>query len=148
MIALAASSHSLDGLFGAITQIVPPVRTDTRWSEILETLKSGFEIRGPAGGGGWAREFDWLFDARDAALHAEESFQATVPHPTGTNASPEHVRYSLECAIRAVSLLLEVLEICVAHPRTELAQWAIDFRPAVERLRASRTPRLELLEPR
>jgi hypothetical protein len=134
MIAIAACSHSLDALFGAVRELVPEIRTPRRRSTILETLKAGFEIRGSAAGGRWAGEFNWLFDLRDAALHFEESQAPTVPHPTGTNTGPENVLYSLEPAERAVSLLIEVLDTCTANPRPALVEWATAMRPTAESL--------------
>jgi hypothetical protein len=110
-------------MFGVVKEFVAEVRTDRRWSTILETLKEGFEIRGDAGGGRWARELEWLFDLRDAALHFKEAQQPTVPHPTGTTTGAENVLYSLEPAERAVSLLLEVRDTCTAKPRAPLADW-------------------------
>jgi hypothetical protein len=138
LIAIAAASHGLDALFGVVKEAISPVRAKRRWSAILETLKAGFVISGSAGGGRWARDFKWLFELRDAAVHFEESQKPTLPHPTGTHTGPENVLYSLEPAQRAVSLLLEVLDTCTRNPRPPLAAWAETMRPAVEQLEARR----------
>jgi len=137
MVAIAAAAHALDALFGAVRELVPEAKTNRRWSTILETLKRTSVIKGSAGGGRWAREFEWLFDLRDSALHFQESQAETVPHPTGTNTGPENVLYSLEPAERAVALLLEVLETCTADPRPPLDEWAKTMRPTVDSLRKS-----------
>jgi hypothetical protein len=138
LIAIAAASHALDALYGVVKEVVSPVWSERRWSAILETLKAGFVIRGSAGGGRWARDFEWLFKLRDAAVHFEESQKPTVPHPTGTHTGPENVMYSLEPAERAVSLMLEVLDVCTKNPRRPLATWAKTMRPTVEQLHARR----------
>jgi hypothetical protein len=54
-------------------------------------------------------EFEWLFDLRDAAEHPEESPKLSVPHPLGTNTTPEQVDYSMESATKAVESALSVL---------------------------------------
>jgi hypothetical protein len=138
MVAVAAASHSLDALFGVVVERIARPTTEKRWSLILETLKTGFDIRGRAGGGEWAREFEWLYDLRDAAVHARESLAPPVPHPTGTHAGPEHVRYALESATRSVSLLLSVLENCAANPRPPLREWAANSLSTVKRLAEQR----------
>lgn len=50
----------------------------------------------------WVSEFEWLFDLRDAALHAQEKPRPLVPHPLGTGAAQEDVDYSVESAERAI----------------------------------------------
>jgi hypothetical protein len=55
MVAVSASAHALDALFGSISQIISPARTDTRWSSILETVKRAGHVTGSAGGAGGPR---------------------------------------------------------------------------------------------
>jgi hypothetical protein len=130
VVAVAASAHALDALYGST--VIPPV-VRARWVEkdtkrpgkIREALKLVFAT-GPMNTP-WVSEFKWLFDLRDAAVHAEEIPKASVPHPVGTNTASEQVDYSTESATRAVELALSVLRWCVDHPRQNLAdavQWS------------------------
>lgn len=140
MVAVSASAHGLDALFGGLARVVAPVRTGSRWSTILETVKQAAFVRGPAVGGGiWAREFEWLFDARDAAVHFEEAPHPSVPHPSGTYSGHENALYCLESARRAVDLLLEVIETCVDAPRPQISTWADTMRPTLDELRRLRS---------
>jgi hypothetical protein len=85
---------------------------------------------------------DWLFDLRDAALHAEEKPRPPVSHPLGTNTAWENVDYSIESAERAVDLAVSVLKWCVDHPRpnvTDAVAWAGANRASVQELATSVT---------
>ena len=126
MIAVAASSHSLDALYGRVKVDLAggAVRTDNRWSTILETVRQAAKVTGTAEGGQWAAEFEWLYDLRDSAVHYEEKMSPSVPHPTGTSSGAENARYCAEAATRAVNLALEVLETCLTSPRPPLEPWA------------------------
>jgi hypothetical protein len=126
MVAVSASAHALDALYGALQDRLPPSTAERRPSRILETLRSGVELRGRAGGGRWATEFAWLFDLRDAAVHHEEQSRPSVAHPTGVNSSAENALYSLEAASRAVDFMLEVFSTCVEKPRAPLEGWAAE----------------------
>jgi hypothetical protein len=138
MIAISAAAHSLDALYGAVKPNVTASTAEKRPMKILEALCAGFEVRGAAGGGAWAREFRWLFDLRDAALHFEEASKPTVPHPAGGNSGVENATYALESTTRAVDFLLEVLQLCVSSPRPPLTSWASAHAHAVKGLRESR----------
>ena len=125
MIAIAASSHALDALYGRVKRELPErPETENRWSTILEELKRAAYVKGSAGGGRWAKELEWLFDLRNAALHYEEKMTPTVPHPSGASSGVENVIYCAEAATRAVDLALEILDTCITAPRPELAAWA------------------------
>lgn len=138
LIAVSASAHTLDALYGVVGDIVAPVETGTRWSTLLETFKAAFYVRGRAGGGAWAEEFEWLFDLRDSAVHHDEESRESVPHPTGTNVSWANVAYSLESAERAVNLMLEVLDTAFRNPRPSVAKWASDHQHVLDALRELR----------
>jgi hypothetical protein len=80
LIAVSATAHALDALYGAVKPSIPIARalTDTwkanelpREKWILETLKHGFNV-GPYTAH-WAIELVWLFDLRDAAVHPRRS---------------------------------------------------------------------------
>lgn len=140
IVAVSASAHSLDALYGS-TVIPQAVRdqwrsTGTkRHGKIREALKQVFDTG--AMNTRWVAEFEWLFDLRDAALHAEEKPRPPVPHPLGTNTAQENVDYSVESAERALDLAMSVLGWCVDHPRKSLpdaVSWASLHQPTLAKL--------------
>lgn len=143
LVAVSASAHALDGLYGST--VIPQAVRDTwkgkgtkRHGKIREALKQVFDT-GQVNTK-WVADFDWLFDLRDAALHAEERPRPPVPHPLGTNTAQENVDYSIESAKRAVDLGVSVLMWCVDHPRSHVADavaWAGANRASVQELAAS-----------
>src|SRR5439155_21838497 len=75
LVAVSASAHALDALYGST--VVPQAVRDMwkgkgtkRHGKIREALKQIFDT-GQVNTK-WVADFDWLFDLRDAALHAEE----------------------------------------------------------------------------
>jgi DNA-directed RNA polymerase subunit RPC12/RpoP len=140
MVAIAASAHALDALYGS--SAVPASVRDRfkgkrpgRRNTIREALKAPFDT-GPMNDR-WVVEFDWLFDLRDDAAHAEETLQPSVPHPIGSNVSHEWATYRVEAAERAVGFVLDVFTWCVDHPRPSLpdsVQWSTAHRGNVHRL--------------
>ena len=145
LVAVSASAHALDGLYGStvIPQTVRDMwkgRGTKRHGKIREALKQVFDT-GQVNTK-WVADFDWLFDLRDAALHAEEKPWPPVPHPLGTNTARENVDYSIESAERAVDLAVSVLKWCVDHPRpdvTDAVAWAGANRASVLELATSVT---------
>ena len=145
LVAVSASAHALDALYGST--VIPQTVRDTwkgkgtkRHGKIREALKQIFDT-GQVNTK-WVADFDWLFDLRDAALHAEEKPKPPVPHPLGTNTAQENVDYSVESAERAVDLAVSVLRWCVDHPRpnlTDAANWAAATRPSIQELAISVT---------
>lgn len=142
VVAVAASAHALDALYGS-TVISQEVRAKwlkkktSRPGKIREALKLVFDT-GPVDNL-WVDEFKWLFDLRDAAVHAKETPKPSVPHPLGTNTASEQVDYSTESATKAVELALSVLCWCVNHPRQNLAdavQWSEANESTVSKLEA------------
>jgi len=123
IVAVSASAHSLDAFYGssAISQAVRDQRKNTstrRHGKIREALKQVFNT-GPMNNH-WTSEFEWLFDLRDAALHAQEKSGPPVLHPLGTGTAQESVNYSVESAERALNLAMSALAWCVDHPRESL----------------------------
>lgn len=140
LVAVAASAHALDALYGSIT-ISQPIRDQWRQrgtkrrGAIRESLKALFDT-GQVNQL-WVGQFDWLFDLRDAAAHAKERLQEPFPHPAGVNTAQEPATYSVESAEKAVCITLSVLRWCADHPRTnitEAQQWASSARTAIDDL--------------
>jgi hypothetical protein len=150
MIAVSASAHALDALYGDLGDIIPlPSALTQAWAtkraktgkgpprhaRIVETLKIGFALGKAASN--WPPRFEELFDRRDAAVHFKEDFHIPVPHPVGANTAASNVTYSLESASSAVDLVLEVLAVCIQTPREQLptvVKWADDMKSTVDRL--------------
>jgi hypothetical protein len=107
IVAVAASAHALDALYGS-TVIPQSVRAQWRRSSssreghIREALKGVFDtgtVNTP-----WVTEFGWLFDLRDSAAHAREEAKPPQPHPiaggqvSGLPVSAGHCkRFGLSC---------------------------------------------------
>jgi hypothetical protein len=143
MVSITAVGHCLDALFGAIADFAVPETTRRAWTKnrtrrrgpVLEAIKAGFDVGSHANG--WASEFAWLWDLRDKAVHFDEESREPVPHPLGSNTSPEQAMYSAEAATRAVDLLLDVLVTCTRSPRVKnegAVGWASGMRATVAEL--------------
>jgi hypothetical protein len=154
LVSIAAASHSLDALYGVLADMVIEPELREKWRlkrkagegparhrQLFEAVKSA--VAADSGTlNRWGRDFRWLFDLRDAALHFREVTSEAVPHPSGTtNSSAIYLLYCVENSGRAVDLLLEVLGEAVSSPRPsrpDVVKWASDFAPSVARLRARR----------
>jgi hypothetical protein len=143
---VAAAAHGLDALYGQL--ITDDLRATVgprtaREAKIRECLKARFGTG--ARNQSWVIEFGWLFDLRDAAVHAPFAQLPSAPHPSGigVGGSPLVRDYSVESCTRAVNLLLDVLNVCAAHPRpadTAAVTWATSYAPAIRTLSARREP--------
>jgi hypothetical protein len=145
LVAIAATSHALDALYGEIRDLALPPEIAAKWKEdprsgpsrprkLHEALKHGFRISAQL----WRAELDALFELRDGAVHPELVFQESERHPLGVNSAVEYVVYRCEKASEAVDLLFEILETCAGAPKPALEPWASDLRPSLERLNAKR----------
>ncbi|UQA92171.1 hypothetical protein [Streptomyces halobius] len=136
LVAVAASAHALDALYGSLVvraAVQGRKLGENRHSNIREALKLVF-VSGPFNAD-WIADFEWLFDLRDAAVHHEEKPKKTVSHPSlGTHTGPEYVDYSTGSADKAVTLMLDVLRWCVDNPKPAVPDartWAEANRPVV-----------------
>jgi hypothetical protein len=135
MVAVSASAFAIDGLYGAVKQVVtPPPSNAARQRRILELLKFAFRI-GPKVGI-WLSELDWVFaDVRRPAVHHGEEFHETVPHPElEVHVSVEDRDYSAAGAERAVRIALDVVHTCFDNPKPVTAEWVERRRPVMEQL--------------
>ena len=152
MVAVSASAHAIDALYGTTRELIelPPGTEERwkknntrRWSRILETFKRACNLGGYATS--WAREFRWLFDLRDAAVHHDSPLNDPVPHPAGIpdlgNVAKEMADYELGAATRATDLAVQVAVVMHEQPRREqkrFADWAADHAPWAARLKQRR----------
>ncbi len=155
MVSISAAAHALDALYGQLVtpgikaeiKAEGPWRKASRDGHIRECLKRRFNTGGRDRA--WVGEFKWLFDLRNAAAHAEEQQLPSVPHPSGVcNSGQVNRDYSADAAMRAVDLMLDVLNTCAAKPKASdvgARQWARSYSPAIStlttKLRVSRTAR-------
>lgn len=142
MVAISAASHALDALYGQLVTLeikaAGPGDDKHREAHIRECLKRRFNTgkRDQP----WVGEFRWLFALRDAAVHAEEKQLPSVLHPSGvTHSGQVALDYSADAAIRAVDLMLDVLNTCADNPKQSDAgarQWADSYGPSIRTLTA------------
>jgi hypothetical protein len=151
MVAISAAAHALDALYGQL--VTPEIKAagpgddQRREAHIRECLKRRFDTG--KRDREWVSRFKRLFDLRDAAVHAKVELLPAVPHPSGvSNAGQVNADYSAEEAVKAVDLMLDVLNTCVQNPKPSEAEgkkWAADHGPAVQtlttKLRVSRDAR-------
>ena len=140
LVGIAAASHALDALYGQLTLLTNTSQLGSdagRADHIRERLGQCFVITNETMKR-WTPEFSWLFDQRNAALHASYSDLPTVTHPSGlTNGSPLYRDYSLEGCRRAVDLMLDVLTLCAGRPRSslqDLVDWSSRYQPGIDSL--------------
>lgn len=110
LIAVSAASHALDGLHGALQDLVAFERLSEdapRHRYLRAVLKAAFRLRNEQTRT-WKEEFKWLFDIRDSAVH-HRVVTALAQHPIEGFGSTEAATYCVESAERAMKLLLDVL---------------------------------------
>jgi hypothetical protein len=128
LVAVVAAAHAIDGFYGVVSRIIAlRFNRAARRRRIIETLKHGFRV-GAAAQQHWLPEFDWLFSARDDAVHHQEGFRPVVvqrvTRETIVFGAPEAENFSAENAKRAAGLAFEVIRLCVANPKPVMADWA------------------------
>lgn len=134
MIAVAASAHAIDALYGEVVAVaeardlvlVDPEQARAwkanktpRHARIFETLKRAFRFEE-----GLGHEIEWLFKrVRDPAVHPKTRFEQTTPHPLGLHTSPAFVLFTVESAQRAVAVLESALSATKDRPQPGWENW-------------------------
>jgi hypothetical protein len=134
MIAVAASAHAIDALYGEVVAVAKAQglvlvedeqaaawkkNKTPRHARIFETLKRAFQLDDALG-----REIEWLFKrVRDPAVHPETRFEQTTAHPLGFDTSPAYVLFAVESAERAVAVLELALSAAKDRPRAGWENW-------------------------
>lgn len=141
LVAVSASAHALDAIYGQL--VTDAIKEDGpregagREAHIRECLKRRFRIGGQLEKR-WISEFRWLFELRDAAVHAQVIMRPSAVHPSGvSNTSQDAADYCADSAMRAVDLLRDVLVTCAETPKpgdAEACKWAADFGPGIRTL--------------
>jgi hypothetical protein len=135
MVAVSASAFPIDGLYGALRQLLPePAKKKARWRKIVALLDSAFEL-GPRVQA-WRTELKWLFvEVRHPTVHHGEESHETVPHPElDAHLSVEDRNYSAAGAERAVAIALDVVDTCFNNPKPVTAEWVERRRPLLGQL--------------
>lgn len=136
LVGIAACAHALDGLCGALKDrvaLAPRKPGESRHGRIRSAISLGFTLSN-ADSAAWKKDFTWLYELRDAAVHPEEKSRPTVPHPVAGHGSYEASRYCLESVERAWSILISVLAVIGAPGRAknpDVGRYATDMRPAI-----------------
>jgi hypothetical protein len=122
LIAVAASAHTIEAIFGEIKYLIPPTaKTDNRHSQLRHAFRISFGIIDPEDAklGG---ELAWLFANRDSAVHPYTELVPTKQHPIGTNTGVEHSLFNAVTSGRAVDTAMTVIQFA-ASPRKPHNHW-------------------------
>lgn len=131
MVAVTPSAFALDGLYGALTQVLGRRRGKRGWRPTLRQLALGFDV-GPKAKT-WSTQLEWHFERRQPAVHHDEKSYETVPHPElEAHVSVEDRDYSAAGAERAVGIALDIVRTCVENPKPVTADWVESQRPVLE----------------
>lgn len=131
LIAVVASALAIDGFYGSVKAVVqPPTSKATRRRRIIEALKLGFTVGRESQA--WGAELDWLFNARDKAVHHSDApGPMTVVRTTGETvvvSSPEAALFSAPNARRAADFCTQIIDTCLARPKRITREWAAERR--------------------
>jgi hypothetical protein len=135
LVAVVAAALAVDGFYGSVKPLVNPPRSNARRvRQIIETLKLGFSVGKEAHA--WLSELDWLFDARDIAVHHSEQLRpmtvVRVTDETVLVSANEAWLFSAPNARRAAALCAEMIESCLAKPKRSTREWAKQRRRGVD----------------
>jgi hypothetical protein len=122
LIAVAASAHTIEAIFGEIKYLIPPQpKRDNRHSQLRHAFRISFGIIDPEDAklGG---ELAWLFANRDSAVHPYTELVPTKQHPIGTNTGVEHSLFNAVTSGRAVDTAMTVIQFA-ASPRKPHNHW-------------------------
>jgi hypothetical protein len=122
LVAVAASAHTIEALFGEIKYLIPPQpRRDKRHSQLRHTFRISFGIADPEDAK-LADELAWLFSSRDSAIHPYTESITTEQHPGGINTGVEHSLFNAVTSGRAVDTAMTVIQFAAA-PRNPYSHW-------------------------
>jgi hypothetical protein len=134
-VAIVAAAFMIEGLFGSVVYFVPKVNGDKRWSIIVRTLRSMFDLSRVRR---LDQQMEQLFGLRDDAAHPWVEVQPPKAHPYGfAHTSVEVATYTPEVATESVDLACVLLNQCTTRPaagQRAAARWALANRAGVERL--------------
>jgi hypothetical protein len=128
MIAIIAATTVLDGLHDQLQPYAPAPASrrsggrPNRQNSIVERLKLCFDVGKQSHR--WLDDFGWLYGLRDRQLHPEHKAWPVVAHPSGWGNVPIlYADYSADNAEKALALLRDVVQTCVASPKPGSRPW-------------------------
>jgi hypothetical protein len=122
LVAVAASAHTIEVIFGDIKYLIPSQpRRDNRHSQLRHALRTSFGIIDPEDAK-LADELAWLFANRDSAVHPYTELVPTKQHPTGISTGVEHSLFNAVTSGRAVETAMTVIQVA-ASPRNPHNHW-------------------------
>ena len=144
MVAISASAHAIDGLYGEVKPLisVPPTvqqawetANASRHARLCDTFKAGCNLGNRTNQ--WPRQFKELYRHRDRLVHHALRVEPPVPHPGDplTYVGQDMADYTLESARRSVDLAYDVALTTLRHPKApDLARWARSMGHVPEQL--------------
>jgi hypothetical protein len=117
VVAIAASAHTIEALFGELKYLIPVQRrTNKQYQAVRNTFAVAF---------GWdnrtkdrlSPRLQELFQRRDFVVHPYTDFAPVVPHPSGVVSSAELVDFNAVTSGVAVDCALDVLAEAANPPK-------------------------------
>lgn len=132
MVAISCAASAIDGFAAAIREVtgqVSPARTP-RPQQVLALIGGGFDVSAHVAA--WQPKVDWLFDARNALIHADPRTDSTWRHPSGIDVAAIAEDVNMEAADRALSLARIVIDTSLNAPplMDGGSTWAVTRRRA------------------
>jgi hypothetical protein len=116
LVAVTASAHTIEAVFGEIKFLIPPQpRRDKRHGELRHAFRIAFGIP-DADDSRLANELAWLFELRDSAAHPYTELVPAGRHPAGINTGAEHSLFNAVTSGRAVDAAMTVIRFANAPP--------------------------------
>jgi hypothetical protein len=128
VVAVAASAHTIEALFGEIKYLIPPQpRRDKRHSQLRHAFRTSLGISDPEDAK-LADELAWLFSSRDSAIHPYTELLPTEQHPSGINAGVEHSLFNAVTSGRAVDTAMTVIQFAATtrNPNHWIERWVAE----------------------
>jgi hypothetical protein len=133
MVAIASSAHAIDAFATAAREagqvsheLLVQWRAErtNRVGQIHQTLLRTFDVGNRAKV--WYGDLARLFRLRDETVHHEARWADLERHPLGFDTSRTAATYTLEAAVQATDLLVEVIIGCLSNPKTnpDVKRWA------------------------
>jgi hypothetical protein len=117
LLALTASAHTIEALYGDIEYLIPPQQPRNKRHQTLSEafrlalgMKECDLLEFPS-------EMRWLFERRDMAAHPYTEAVLPKPHPVGFNTGAEHADFNALTSGRAVDVAMRVLDTAATPPK-------------------------------
>jgi hypothetical protein len=132
MVAITSAANALDAVFGSLKRVDPWKPPGgrrpgvKRSGEILEQLKQSFAVGKYARE--WSQDLEWVFKLRDDIVHHGEEPRSMVITAADERdillSATEAYFLTASSARKAVGLVEQILQVCLAQPRPRVVRWA------------------------